>query len=134
MRKSQYFRNLQAICDSIPDEENAATRDMMTRISEKWSLWVLGVLAQADGPVRFSNVWKGVGAISQKSLTKTLRQLERDGLVLRKMYMELPPRVEYRLTPLGTELLKQVEPLWFWVAKQASLFKEAQQKFDRRSK
>ena len=134
MRKSQYFQNVQTICNSILDEDDVTTRDMMTRISDKWSLWVLGVLAQADGPVRFSNVWKGVGTISQKSLTKTLRQLERDGLVLRKMYMELPPRVEYRLTPLGSQLLKQVEPLWLWVAKHATSFKTAQLRFDRRSK
>jgi DNA-binding HxlR family transcriptional regulator len=134
MAQAKHFRDIQAICDLTTDEEAETTRDMMTRIADKWSLWVMGVIAKSDDPVRFSYIWKEIGSISQKSLTKTLRQLERDGLVARKMFVELPPRVEYRLTPLGTELLKQVEPLWRWVSGQATVFRAAQQRFDRRSK
>lgn len=64
----------------------------------------------AGTPLRFSRLMEHVKGVSQKSLTKTLRQLERDGLVTRKMFAEVPPRVEYAMTALGVEMLKHVEP------------------------
>ena len=130
MDHSTHFREIQRTCNGITDPVNARTRDLMSRVADKWSLWTMGVLAQAGKPMRFSRIWEAVGDISQKSLTNTLRQLERDGLLTRKMYMELPPRVEYDLTPLGIEMLKQVEPLWFWLAEHVSSFEAAQASFD----
>jgi DNA-binding HxlR family transcriptional regulator len=75
---------------------------------------------------------KQVEGVSQKSLTKALRGLERDGLVTRTVFAEVPPRVEYALTPLGLELLEQVGPLWMWVAGRVGSFERARAVFDRR--
>jgi DNA-binding HxlR family transcriptional regulator len=70
--------------------------------------------------------------VSQKSLTKALRGLERDGLVTRTVFAEVPPRVEYALTPVGLELLEQVGPLWMWVAGRVGNFERARAVFDGR--
>ncbi len=114
--KTKKFEETKALCESLSDEDDSMTRELMTRLADKWSLWTLSVLAQAEGPLRFTRVMEQVDGISQKSLTKALRQLERDGLATRKMFPEVPPRVEYAITPLGMELLLHVEPLWQWVA------------------
>jgi DNA-binding HxlR family transcriptional regulator len=66
-----------------------------------------------------------VEGVSQKSLTKTLRGLERDGLITRKVFAEVPPRVEYAMTPLGSEMLENIAPLWLWVAKSVQRFQDA---------
>ena len=73
-----------------------------------------------------------VEGISQKSLTKTLRSLERDGLVTREVFAEVPPRVEYAITHLGTEMLDHVAPLWLWVAKSVQRFQSARSAFNAR--
>jgi DNA-binding HxlR family transcriptional regulator len=75
-------------------------RDILERVADKWTLLVIDAL---DGrrEVRFSRLRERIGGISQKMLTKTLRQLERDGLVKRRIHAEVPPRVDYKLTPLG---------------------------------
>jgi DNA-binding HxlR family transcriptional regulator len=73
------------------------------------------VLAQAQGPLRFSRVLERVEGISQKVLTQALRTLERHGLITRTLYPQVPPRVEYELTPLGVDLLAQVLSLWGWI-------------------
>ena len=121
-----------ALCDSLTDAEDAATRALVTHIADKWSLWVMDVLASAGAPLRFTRVLEQVEGISQKSLTKTLRQLERDGLATRTMFMEVPPRVEYAITPLGLELLQHVLPLWLWVARNINQFQAARDRFDSR--
>jgi DNA-binding HxlR family transcriptional regulator len=73
------------------------------RVGDKWSVYVIHVLGEA-GTLRFGELRRRVEGISQRMLTVTLRSLERDGLVSRAMYPEVPPRVEYSLTPLGTTL------------------------------
>jgi DNA-binding HxlR family transcriptional regulator len=123
------FEMVQELCSSLSEGDDAITRELFTCLAGKWSLWVMSVLAEADGPLRFSRVLESAGSISQKSLTKTLRQLERGGLATRKMFMEAPPRVEYTITPLGLQFLQQIEPLWTWVAQNAGQFQAAQQEF-----
>ena len=76
----------------------------------------MSVLAQGNGPLRFSRVLK--------------RQLERDGLVVRKVFAEVPPRVEYEITPIGLEMLEHVEPLWTWAAKNVKRFQAARATYD----
>ena len=78
------------------------TRQVVNRIGDRWSLLVLYALE--DGTRRFQELRRAVGGISQKMLTQTLRTLERDGLVQRRIYACVPPKVEYRLTPLGASL------------------------------
>lgn len=88
--------------------------DVLNRIGDKWSVMVIGRLR--DGPVRFNALKRGIGGISQRMLTLTLRNLERDGLVTRTVYPEIPPRVEYELTALGTSLKPVISELWDWAA------------------
>lgn len=87
-------------------------RDLLDRLADKWSLLVVELLG--DGKLRFNALRRQIPAISQRMLTLTLRNLERDGLVTRTVFAEVPPRVEYELTPLGTDLLVAVETLVRW--------------------
>jgi len=75
-------------------------------------------------------VLERVEGVSQKVLTQTLRKLERDGLVTRTLYPQVPPRVEYQLTDLGQALLQQVAPVWRWVAENIAAFETARVRFD----
>ena len=126
------MRAVQIACEALTDEQDLLTREMVSRIADKWSLWTLSVLAGSGGPLRFSRVLAQVDGISQKSLTKTLRGLERDGLATRQVFAEVPPRVEYSITPMGIEMLLQVESLWTWVAGSISRFEAARAAFDGR--
>ncbi|WP_312510959.1 helix-turn-helix domain-containing protein [Massilia sp.] len=87
--------------------------DVLDRVADKWTMCVLEVLHQ-HGVQRFTRVGELVGSISQRMLTKTLRQLEADGLVLRTVHAEVPPRVEYQLTEMGTSLCAAFCSLWLW--------------------
>jgi DNA-binding HxlR family transcriptional regulator len=126
------WKNATAVCDALSEDEDALTREMVTRFADKWSLWTMAVLAEAGEPLRFTRVMEQVEGVSQKSLTKTLRGLERDGLITRQVFAEVPPRVEYKITALGTELLLHIEPLWIWVAKSVGRFRSARVEFDAR--
>jgi DNA-binding HxlR family transcriptional regulator len=121
-----------AACEVMGPERESLTRMIVTQMAEKWTLWTMAVLAEADGPLRFSRVMEYVEGVSQKSLTKTLRQLERDGLVTRVVFAEVPPRVEYAITELGLEMLEQVHPVWMWAVKNVGRFEAARKKFDAR--
>src|SRR5688500_2277877 len=82
---------------------NCPTRQVLDRIGDKWTALVIGLLE--NRVMRFSELQRSIGGISQKMLTQTLHNLERDGLVTRTAYAEVPPRLEYRLTPLGSTLV-----------------------------
>jgi DNA-binding HxlR family transcriptional regulator len=92
---------------------NCHARDVLARIGDKWSVYVMHVLGDAR-TVRFNELRSQVDGISQRMLTVTLRGLERDGLVARTVYPEVPPRVEYALTPLGATLRQLVRRLVAW--------------------
>jgi DNA-binding HxlR family transcriptional regulator len=93
--------------------ENCPIRDILSRLGDKWSLLVL-ITLEANGIVRFSDIQKSIGDISQRMLTVTLRSLEADGLISRKVYAEVPPKVEYSLTKSGNELLPLIKTLEKW--------------------
>src|SRR5438128_12487247 len=93
--------------------ENCHGREMLARIGDKWSVYVIHVLGDA-GTLRFNELRSEVEGISQRMLTVTLRGMERDGLVIRTVYPEVPPRVEYALTPLGATLRQLVRGLVKW--------------------
>lgn len=88
-------------------------RSVLDGIGSKWSILILDILGE-KGTLRFSEISKALGDISQKMLTSTLRLLEADGIVSRKMYAEIPPRVEYELTELGNDLLPNIRNLIGW--------------------
>ena len=137
MRKSAQktkfgWEDIKDFCETLTEAEDALTREMVSRISDKWSLWTMSVIAEFGQPMRFSRIMNQVEGISQKSLTKTLRELERNGLITRKVFAEVPPRVEYTITALGSEMLDNVAPLWLWVAKRVQRFQNCRAAFDRR--
>src|ERR1700722_20252313 len=125
------WEHIKDFCETLTEAEDAVTREMGSRISDKWSLWTMSVIAEAGQPMRFSRIMDQIGGISQKSLTKTLRGLERDGLITRKVFAEVPPRVEYTITALGSEMLDTVAPLWLWTAKSVRRFQDNRAAFDR---
>jgi DNA-binding HxlR family transcriptional regulator len=126
------WEHIKDFCETLTETQNALAREMVSRISDKWSLWTMSVLAELGQPMRFSRVMDQVEGISQKSLTKTLRGLERDGLITREIFAEVPPRVEYTITALGSEMLDNVAPLWRWAAKSVQRFQHCRAAFDRR--
>lgn len=89
-------------------------RNVLARISSKWALAVLYTLNGNGGPMRFKDIEKANPDISQKMLTSTLRGLEADGLVSRTVYPEMPPRVEYALTPRGRSFMPVMRQLMDW--------------------
>ena len=93
-------------------EMSRGTRRALSLLSGKWSVEVLYLLA--NGTRRYSDVLYEVGEISKKTLTQTLRGLQRDGLVARRAYPEVPPRVEYSLTPLGWNVTGLLMSLYEW--------------------
>jgi len=104
------------------------TRLMLNRIADKWTVLVLGLLE--NEAKRFSTLQREIGGISQKMLTQTLRGLERDGLVARTVYPEVPPRVEYTMTPLGSTLVGLLAALRVWSETHMDEVLQAQRDYD----
>lgn len=95
-----------------PYVRGCPTRQVLDRIGDRWTVLVIGALG--GGPRRFSEIARRVEGVSQKMLTQTLRSLERDGLVTRTVFAEVPPRVEYELTDLGRTLCEPLAALEEW--------------------
>lgn len=95
-----------------PLSQRCPVRDVLDCIGDRWSL--LTLLALRRGTLRFTAVKRAIGDISQRMLAQTLRRLEQDGYVHRTVFPTIPPKVEYRLTDLGSSLLRKVEPLVAW--------------------
>jgi len=106
-----------------------AMGDILNRIGDKWSVMVVGHLTRRT--MRFNELRHAIGGISQRMLTLTLRNLERDGLVTRTVYPEIPPRVEYQLTELGGTLTEPLDALWNWAAEHMDTVSEARANYDR---
>src|SRR5215218_2539954 len=105
---------------------------MLVRVADKWSMYVIHVLAET-GTVRFSELRRRIDGVSQRMLTVTLRGLERDGLVRRTMHPEVPPRVEYELTPLGKTLRDIVGELIAWSGAHLAEVDAARARYDLRA-
>ncbi len=103
-------------------------RDMIGRVADKWTMLILEELAE-HGTLRFTRLGDLVGDISQKMLTKTLRQLESDGLVQRTVHPVIPPHVDYRLTELGLSLSEAFCGVWEWAEKYHAQVAQARQDF-----
>ena len=94
-------------------ESACPVRSVLNSVGSKWSILIIDILGNTES-MRFNEINKTLGDISQKMLTSTLRSLEADGILSRKMYNEIPPRVEYALTQLGQELLPHIRNLIGW--------------------
>ena len=103
-------------------------REVLARIGDKWSLLVIGILNQRT--LRFTELLNGVPGISQRMLTLTLRQLERDGLVIREVHAQVPPRVDYRMSALGRTLTEPVKALAMWASEHESEVRASRDAFD----
>jgi DNA-binding HxlR family transcriptional regulator len=110
----------------------ALVHEVIGRVADKWTMLILEVLAE-HGEQRFTRVGELVGGISQKMLTQTLRQMERDGLVIRTVHPVIPPKVEYRLTDMGLTLAEAFCGVWAWAEKNIERIEAARSEFDRRS-
>lgn len=111
------------------DADCRATREILTRVGDKWSVLVIVILGH--GTQRFSDLKRTIEGISQRMLTLTLRGLERDGMVTRTVFPTIPPRVEYTLTPLGHTLLEPVTVLATWAQGHRAEVHRARTAFDR---
>lgn len=98
--------------EEIVLEQPCPIRDVLDRIGDQWSLLILEALA--PGTRRFNALMREIGDISKQMLSRTLKQLEQDGFITRTLYPEVPPRVEYTLTPLGRSFLEPMQQLVAW--------------------
>ncbi|GAA4671132.1 winged helix-turn-helix transcriptional regulator [Frondihabitans cladoniiphilus] len=101
-------------CGRLPVENGQFVRQILDRVGDKWTLFVIAHLH--DGPKRYTHLHELVPGISQRMLTLTLSQLRQDGILTRTAYAEVPPRVEYELTPLGLSLLDAASALIGWAS------------------
>ena len=106
-------------------------RELLDRIADKWTTLIIGTLS-VSSPLRFGELRQQVTGISQKMLTQTLRDLERDGLVSRTLFPVIPPRVDYSLTPLGRTLEEPLGAIAHWAERHMPQVRAAQEAFDAR--
>lgn len=113
-----------------PGQAKACTvRDVLDRVGGKWSIGIL--VAASPGPVRFTELERCVEGISRRMLTLTLRNLERDGLLHRRVYPTVPPKVEYTATPIALELYESLVALTRWAERHRSAIADARAAYDR---
>jgi DNA-binding HxlR family transcriptional regulator len=120
-----------SLTDTSQQSNCSAMSDVLNRIGDKWSVMVVGMLGRS-GTLRFNELKRMINGVSQRMLTLTLRNLERDGLVTRTIYPEVPPRVEYGLTALGKTLQEPISALWDWSAENHHAIVEARAIYDAR--
>jgi DNA-binding HxlR family transcriptional regulator len=121
------FLPLPPVAPGSGHAEKCPVRDVLDCIGDRWSL--LTLLSLEGGTLRFTQVKRAIGDISQRMLAQTLRTLERDGYVTRKVHPTVPPKVEYTLTPLGKSLLAKVEPLIHWAGENHAQVKAARKAY-----
>lgn len=120
--------NVTALQKSHPTEDCLKISQVLARIGDKWSLLIVTRLG--EGPLRFGQLLRSIDDISQRMLTRTLRGLERDGLVCRTVIATLPPHVEYELTDLGRSLQAPVTVLSNWAVENVSAIDLARARYD----
>ncbi len=116
--------------DICRSSDPLAVRELLTKIGDKWTIFVILSLDLLGGQARFSALERAVPGISQRMLSATLKTLERDGLVVREVFAEVPPRVEYEITELGSSLLSPTQGLVDWAKHYWERVQEAQAAYD----
>ena len=115
----------------IDPKVEAMVHELIGRVADKWTLLIVEELEE-NGELRFTQLSRKIPGISQKMLTQTLRQMERDGLVHRTVHPVVPPKVEYRLTELGHGLSESFCGVWRWVESNLDAVEAARRQFDAR--
>ena len=126
--------NARRIAETTPPVEcdprvEALVNDLIGRVADKWTMIILEVLTEF-GEQRFTQLARQVRGISQKMLTQTLRQMERDGMVTRTVHAVVPPRVDYRLTDLGASLGAAFCGVWIWAEENLARVEASREAFD----
>ena len=134
----QQIEEAKAWAASTPPEEfdprvEVLVNDLIDRVADKWTMLILEELTEG-GELRFTQLSKLIPGISQKMLTQTLRGMERDGLVTRTVHPVVPPRVEYKLTPLGQSLGAAFCGVWVWAEANLQDVERARQEFDEKKR
>jgi DNA-binding HxlR family transcriptional regulator len=141
MRKTPKFKEEQLrsavameICtppEALDRRIETLVNDLIGRVADKWTMLILEVLAD-KGELRFTRLSELVVGISQKMLTQTLRQMEREGLITRTVHPVVPPKVEYKLTELGFSLGAAFCGVWIWAEKNLNQVEKARAEFDKK--
>ena len=118
-------------CSQWDYREDCEVRQILDRIADKWSLLVIELLERRT--LRFSELRRSIDGISQRMLTVTLRQLERDGIVQRTVFPVVPPRVDYALTPMGVTLYETIQSLVAWTERNQGEIAAARALYDARN-
>jgi DNA-binding HxlR family transcriptional regulator len=116
-----------AVCKS---SDPMAVRELLTKIGDKWSIFLILSLDLLGGRARFSELERTIPGISQRMLSVTLKNLERDGLVIRELFPEVPPRVEYEITDLGMSLIRPTQGLVDWAKANWERVRKSQVRYD----
>ena len=116
---------------SVDPQVEALVKDLIGRVADKWTMLILEALHER-GELRFTQLARAVGGVSQKMLTQTLRRMERDGMIDRTVHAVVPPRVDYRLTDLGASLGAAFCGVWIWAADNLARVDAARRTFDER--
>src|ERR1700722_14328173 len=118
--------------EQVDPELEALVREIIGRVADKWTMLALEVLSE-HGRLRFTRLGELIGGVSQKMLTKTLRQMEADGLVVRTVFPVIPPRVEYELTELGLSLGEAFCGVWIWAERHREAILRSRKAFSERA-
>ncbi|MFC5213259.1 winged helix-turn-helix transcriptional regulator [Streptomyces coerulescens] len=122
-----YRRNTGVTVQAV-NAQACPVREVLDRVSGKWSVQIL--VAAVHGPIRFTELERGIEGISRRMLTLTLRNLERDGLVTRTVHPTVPPKVEYELTPVARELHETLQRLTDWAERNRVHIAESRAAYD----
>lgn len=120
----------QTVCDGLRDDDDGVRREVLGHAGNRWSLGVIHTLG-VYGQLRHAEIGRRMHRITQRMLTRTLRHLERDGLVVRHDFDEIVPHVEYSLSDTGLELLVRLVPLWTWIVENVDSFRASRDAFDK---
>ncbi|CAO4182051.1 winged helix-turn-helix transcriptional regulator [Methylorubrum populi] len=130
LSRDDVLRYSQTVCDGLRDDDDGVRREVLAHAGNRWSLGVIHTLG-VYGQLRHTEIGRRMHGVTQRMLTRTLRHLERDGLVVRYDFEEIVPHVEYALSDTGLELLVRMVPLWTWIVENADKFRTAREVFDR---
>ena len=128
---AEVMARAEAACEALSAADDGLKREVLAHAGNRWSLGIVHALG-VSGTLRHAELARRLEGVTQRMLTRSLRQLERDGLVVRRDHHEVPPRVDYTLTTLGQGLLVGMMPLWTGVIDNAAAFRTARDRFDTR--
>jgi len=130
LNRDDVLKYSQTVCDGLRDDDDGVRREVLAHAGNRWSLGVIHTLG-VYGQLRHAEIGRRMHGVTQRMLTRTLRHLERDGLVIRHDFEEAARRVVYELSDSGLELLVRMVPLWTWIVENADSFRTARETFDR---